>query len=836
MAAQLAYLFVGNKEYLGVPPNSRVADIFGTDVEVLPPPAVLRGLPYHVAESAALCFAQYSGEEKPVVHRLSPARIQAILSFVNDNTNLETGSVGVSFLSARFAPLDVFNNNPDNVLPEGHPLRVEADDWVAPREAVADDVDGAAGVLGRGLNWNDLMMPSSPRGVAADLAFHLGPRGTVASRASPSSFSAVTDELLKISFQEQLPGTTIDTPPAFLDGVSDREVGRVVVDFLRGPQLPSYLSIVHGSNTISALRELSALATWRSADAKRIKSLIGRLRLAVFPSLDRVFGFDGVGRLAGTRQVATDDVYTVMAQVMTLPPHANPLATATMNRFETVVSGLLQAIDDIPEGCDHPGYKIERILEFADNRKNDRELSTKAPSTTATKATGAAFGDIFSPKARRSLETLMSDERFRDLAITLREKAVLGQHFEYFDALFAATADGVVLPIQALACNLRGMPNDEVFTLMRDMQPHLARYFGRVLALDFGGRPRKSHFGYELPEAGLNLLLRGDLYGLLTFAYKKGIPHLDSRSLVGYPIPERKDWPTEMTGDILDKLADYIVPLLHAYGFRPSKRPPTLSGVDPAARAGILLRHGIDQAIRGTFVEVMQLCKVIIRTTPPPLRSSATPKCMELMKIACREATTNWQTVLRSSVVREFDPVLFDDHPDTDVYMEQYYTSLDMAHHASAWAFLKDSKHDAPPKGGKAKAPKDSGDDDDKEAKDPSSPGASPARKKAKVAPKDKKLPAGRIQFGHLDSGPGWMERYTFDRSSGEESIIRFDLNAVAKKVGVGVDERNWPYVLCKWDRERFYDKNRSKLEHSRIDNDLLSQLSRPPYVARRPL
>ena len=61
-------------------------------------------------------------------------------------------------------------------------------------------------------------------------------------------------------------------------------------------------------------------------------------------------------------------------------------------------------------------------------------------------------------------------------------------------------------------------------------------------------------------------------------------------------------------------------------------------------------------------------------------------------------------------------------------------------------------------------------------------------------------------------------------------------INAVAKKVGVGVDERNWPYVLCKWDRERFYDKNRSKLEHSRIDNDLLSQLSRPPYVARRPL
>ena len=85
MAAQLAYLFVDNKEYLGVPPNSRIADIFGTDIEVLPPPAVLRGLPYHAAESASLCFAQYSGEEKPVVHRLSPARIQAILSFVNDN-------------------------------------------------------------------------------------------------------------------------------------------------------------------------------------------------------------------------------------------------------------------------------------------------------------------------------------------------------------------------------------------------------------------------------------------------------------------------------------------------------------------------------------------------------------------------------------------------------------------------------------------------------------------------------------------------------------------------------------------------------------------------------
>ena len=80
------------------------------------------------------------------------------------------------------------------------------------------------------------------------------------------------------------------------------------------------------------------------------------------------------------------------------------------------------------------------------------------------------------------------------------------------------------------------------------------------------------------------------------------------------------------------------------------------------------------------------------------------------------------------------------------------------------------------------------------------------------------------------------MERYLFEYTSGKESILRFDLRAIANKLGVGLDERHWPYVLCQRNSQRFYDKGKSKTAHSTLSPELLRAFSGPPYATRRPM
>ena len=839
-ASFFTYEIHQGEEFVGVPPNSHAAGLFGADARALAPGVTQLGVPYHLMEAFALCFVQCAGGDGGAVplltSRLSIAKMENVYEYVAIHADLEGGSAATALHSALYADLE----GPPLPLPldPGHALHVDASDWEAARDPIGPaPVGGSLGTLDRGLKWHSLLMPVAERGIAASLAYRLGPRGTANSRQGVRMFGAHVQDLLREAVRAQLPSVSLDDLPEFIDSVSDTEIGDLVENYLKSLTLPRYLSIPYPSTILGVKTELAALTVWRSQDADKIKSLLPRLNLMLFPALDKVFGYDGIGPLPGNRQVA-HGFLTVMGQLIKISPHANLLDDVMMNRFETVMTSLIPAIDDPPHDCQHQRWRIDTILEYATHRKEDRDLGSKAAITSA-KPAAITYGDIFGPKARRALEQQMADPEFRDLSALLKERAEVMDSQGYFDELFKGASRGVLLPLQALACNLRGLPNNEVFTLMRDMQPHLARYFGGILALDAEGKTRKSHQGYEMPEAGLNLLLRGDLFGLITFAYKKGIPHCKSRSLVGYPVPERKDWPDTLTGDILDEISDYVTPLLHGYGFRVKETTPLSAEETYAMLPGVALRRRIDASTKGTLGEIFGFAKQILRDVPEHLKQFASAKAMDFMRIGCREATIVWQTTLKSSGARKFNSVLYDDHPDGDVFRSEFRASIEIAHSASSWMFMQDK---TPSKS----APK-SGKDDDNVKRDKTGGGArDPRDDLPQKRPKTGagagntvttfSLPAGREQFGHVADGPGWMERYLFEYTSGKESILRFDLRAIANKLGVGLDERHWPYVLCQRNSQRFYDKGKSKTAHSTLSPELLRAFSGPPYATRRPM
>ena len=48
------------EEFVGVPPNSHAAGLFGADARALAPGVTQLGVPYHLMEAFALCFVQHA--------------------------------------------------------------------------------------------------------------------------------------------------------------------------------------------------------------------------------------------------------------------------------------------------------------------------------------------------------------------------------------------------------------------------------------------------------------------------------------------------------------------------------------------------------------------------------------------------------------------------------------------------------------------------------------------------------------------------------------------------------------------------------------------------------
>ena len=237
--------------------------------------------------------------------------------------------------------------------------------------------------------------------------------------------------------------------------------------------------------------------------------------------------------------------------------------------------------------------------------------------------------------------------------------------FAFFAHMFKAVRQGTLVPLQVLATgHVTYGSLHPFFVNLHDLTPYLGTYVGGLLSVDNHGQHLQQMIGYEPPSKLVDKLVKGDLDGLVLFALKEGLLHKKAFAMkaVGSTMYKPvKDLPA-LDIATLDELDLFMTPLLGGFGF-------TADGP-------------------GSFSAAISDAKTLIRDCPLGFAANAPVKALDYLRTLAREAGKQWTSMLRTSPLQPFDPVLALACPSAAEKLKAFREAIPMLATFNDWGIL----------------------------------------------------------------------------------------------------------------------------------------------------